>query len=951
MAEQDEMDDEYDEDKGEIVNLLNCFQDVHVPYLNQSFQKEQSVFAQSLKILFAVANLGDYREELRKFTLSKEFSDVPFFKKRSMILDLLELPEWEGDDAAQEAALIHFSRQYNIIMKVETENDMHLEFWSGGRRRHRSREFKNFEVFRDWMVRKRHNPYDKHTLVFNLRKHASSKSVLCHAFLRLDFYVKYLFMKVEDSCSRKDENSNYRRYYLELFQFVFDRLESIRKTAGDVLSEGITAVFLLGVTGVGKSCILNLLNDTSEFTVGNDALNSQTFFPQALGKGDQLLFDLPGIKDTRDPEIALLNSIILSSLYRSFDRSVSVLTFDYNAFKFSGRGNEIRDVHNFVNQFFVCTEGYSVSGIKSIQIPENIKNTIVIVINRFDGNEDGLKDIQSKLKEIFGIDESRMIAILDDGGDSQKIDKSQIPKLASMIRKLAAESSSMNEDSYEQAQLAHEASFQVVLLDEFKHIVPEYSKYVLKTMLEEAPDTIVQWHGVLKDLYSLCQFANWAKVEGKLIETAVEMIEKNEELRNSLFRINGVKAALDSRESVETKQNRLAMTENLQKECVKQENQVKKEMIRQGQRNRQQNTEKLKQLQTRKKELALEIEQIKNDLNRVQEVKKGRETAEDWVKETVRSIKATDEVVMRYSGHRYTVLHVIAQYNFFNLMDEIQALVGIDLLEKLLYDDDTEGKQTPLHVAVSYGSSTVFKQRKDSRQNSVLHLAAQERQVDIISDIFLALSHERWAERRRRLCLKTGGSGNKYFPLHMLCVRDCTSVEDKTRMDQCMEILLRHANFTSDWWKEDPNAKTLLKFACEKFSDYFLERLFHYLEKLSTFDSKVIPLMVNYNDLGGKLAGNCKEYTPLYWLFRKRNPDSNEVESARNIVNLLVDHGADPSVTARKDKTTILSLAVKNKYLTNIEAELLTRRIRKTSRKEQRATEEQHVGRRVSKRT
>eukprot|EP00960_Hanusia_phi_P061441 764849-Hanusia_phi.AAC.2 len=738
MAEPDEKNDTYDEDEQEIVNLLNYFEDIEVPYLNPSSQTEQSVFAQSLKILCSVANCGDYREKLRKFTLSKEFSNVPFFKERLKSVDLLELPEWEREKAALNAALIHFSREYQIIVKVESEEDnTHLEFWTGGRRKCESRQFRTFEQLRKWVVRKGLNPFDKHTLVFNLSRSDSSKSVLCHAFLRLDFYIKHLFFKVEDSGSRGDENSNYRRYYLELFQFALDRLERIKQSASAEWVQDTTAIFLLGITGVGKSRILNLITNTSEFTVGDEALNSQTFFPSAFRQeDDQLFFDLPGIKDTRDPEISLLNSIILSSLYRSFRYSVSVLTLDYKAFKHSGRGNEIRDIRNFLHKFFMCKEGNTVEGVKSILIPEKLRKKILIAINRFDGDEEGLKRLRSRLNEIFGVDEDRMFAIPAHTGDDQETDQDQIQKLRGMIRKLTDERTPMEDDSSDQTQLEHETGFQVVLLDEFKGTVPEYSEYVLKKMLEETPDTIVRWHKVLKDLYSRCLYRkeSWQMVEGKLIEKAV---------------IDGLKIALDSRESAETKQKRLVDLENQRKELVKLKNQFAKDLKKKpGLRDKSHNTEKLKDFERRIKVFELEIQQVREQLDDIHEVKDGREKAEVWVNETMRSMKDMDEV-MRYSGNKYSVLHVIAQHNFFSTMDEIENVVGVDQLEKLLYDDKTEGKQNPLHVAVSYGSHTVFKnfisiqekiscdeddfskkfvsllERKDSHQNTVLHLAAQ----------------------------------------------------------------------------------------------------------------------------------------------------------------------------------------------------------------------------------
>eukprot|EP00960_Hanusia_phi_P061440 764849-Hanusia_phi.AAC.1 len=154
-------------------------------------------------------------------------------------------------------------------------------------------------------------------------------------------------------------------------------------------------------------------------------------------------------------------------------------------------------------------------------------------------------------------------------------------------------------------------------------------------------------------------------------------------------------------------------------------------------------------------------------------------------------------------------------------------------------------------------------------------------------------------------------------------------------------MLLKHGNPTSDWWKEDPTASTFLKFACERFNDYFVERLFYHLKRLGNLDFSG---MVNYGDHSG---GSHKNYTPLYWLFRKRTPSSNEVSSARMIANLLVEHGADPSLPVHKNQTTILALAQRNGYLNEEQADLLNRKACKSAKRNKRTSEGQQQSSKV----
>ncbi|EKX52793.1 hypothetical protein GUITHDRAFT_101244 [Guillardia theta CCMP2712] len=926
-----------------IVDLLNHFEDVYVPMVSHSLQSK-SVFLQSLRNLFAMANLGDPKPLLREFTGSQGFINAPFFnQRRSDSVKVLDLVDWERDEAALQAALTFFSRQCNILVSVDKQDEDNncchfFEFWKDGRK----------TIVED-KLDSLNDLYNNRTLVLT-KQFADGKSdyVLLYSFLRLDFYVEFLFRQVK-AAKNKDEKSHLKRLYLELFQFVFGRLREIdcqAQSLSERLSDTPTAIFVLGITGVGKSHILNLMNKTPCFTVSNDDMSSKTFLPQAFSKRDFIYVDLPGIKDTRDREIALLNSIMLSSLYRSFPKSVTVLTFDFNAFQTSGRGSEIRHVYDFLKTFFVCKEANvgndddeldDISDeISCLEIPEKIKKSIVVVINRYDGNREKLDELRSRLHQKFGIDEDKMIAIsksTDENSDTIKEERRALKR----IIKETESTDMMDED--EQACQKHEAQFQVVVLEEFKSIMPEYRQYVLESMLDEAPDTIIQWHKTIKDLYRYTIFEGLDEFAKKFVGIVVAMIEKNDGLRESLFQIENVKEVFDSRDTVEKKTERLEALKKALDENTKQKNRLERRS------NNMEPTisEPLKSMSlrpifsTKSNIKILEAEIASNHM-----INKGKSSAEAWIKKAM----SNPSGVQKYHKN-YKLLHVIAQYNLLNKAIDVKIKSGAATMAQMLQDCETADKHNPFHVAALYGSSVVFEQyvevlweasndredflkrfvsmieRIDRTRNSVLHLAAQGRQVEIIQLIFKFLTPsdlpgelgKRWAEKRKELCLRTGSSRPKYYPLHKLCERDCITDEEKERVRKCMKMLLDHGSIKS--LLADPGdeatSKTVLCYACERISDQFVELLIEYLKQSQASDR--IRDIVNHDTR----EGNERSNTPLYYTFKKTRPDSIEIQRAKNIARLLVKNGADVELAVRKNKTKMLDLGQKNGYLTSDE--------------------------------
>ena len=928
-----------------IVDLLNHFEDVYVPIVNHSLQSK-SVFLQSLRILFAMANLGDPKPLLREFTGSQGFINAPFFNQRkSDGVNVLDLVDWERDEAALQAALTFFSHKCYILVSVDKQDEDNkcshfFEFWEDGRKR----------IVED-KLDSLNDLYNNRTLVLT-KQFADGKSdyVLLYSFLRLDFYVEFLFRQVK-AAKNKDEKSHLKRLYLELFQFVFGRLREIdcqAQSLSERLSDTPTAIFVLGITGVGKSHILNLMNKTQCFTVSNDDMRSKTFFPQAFSKRDFIYVDLPGIKDTRDREIALLNSIMLSSLYRSFPKSVTVLTFDFNAFKTSGRGSEIRDVYDFLKTFFVCKEA-SVGNdddelddisdeISCLEIPEEIKKSIVVVINRFDGNREKLDELRSRLRKTFGIDEDRMIAISKSTGKNSNTIKEERRTLKRIIKETES-TDMMDEDK--QACQKHEAQFQVVLLEEFKSIMPEYSKYVLESMLDEAPDTIIQWHKTIKDLYRYTIFEGLDEYAKKFVGIAVAMIEKNDGFRESLFQIENVKEVFDSRDTVEKKTERLEALKKALNEYTKQKNRLEKEIKQHGTNDLR--ASKKHELETKIFSTKSNIKILETEIASNHMINKGKSSAEAWIQKVM---SKPPGVVIKYHNN-YKLLHVIAQYNLSNKVIDVKNHSGALKMAQMLQDCETVDKHNPFHVAALYGSWVVFEkyvevlwdasndredflkrfvsmiERIDRTRNSVLHLAAQGRQVEIIQLIFKFLTPsdlpgelgKRWAEKRKELCLRTGSSRPKYYPLHKLCERDCITDEEKERVRKCMKILLDHGSTKS--LLADPGdeatSKTVLCYACERISDQFVELLIEYLKQSQS--SHRIRDIVNHDTREGNEISN----TPLYYTFKKTRPDNNEIQRAKNIARLLVKNGADVELVVRKNKTKMLDLGQKNGYLTSDE--------------------------------
>ena len=87
-------------------------------------------------------------------------------------------------------------------------------------------------------------------------------------------------------------------------------------------SEGKNIILTLGVTGSGKSVLLNSICDKKLIVSSNDIVlkegeegfaigttqESQTLLPQFLDVGDWRMYDLAGFDDTRGPLHSLLNA-------------------------------------------------------------------------------------------------------------------------------------------------------------------------------------------------------------------------------------------------------------------------------------------------------------------------------------------------------------------------------------------------------------------------------------------------------------------------------------------------------------------------------------------------------------------------------------------------------------------------------------------------------------------
>lgn len=206
----------------------------------------------------------------------------------------------------------------------------------------------------------------------------------------------------------------------DLIEFIFERMDDLNKTS----SIQNKAIMVLGMTGTGKSTLVNYLNglslvcakknmrwvlelenDNSSFSnefakIGNN-VHSQTFLPAGYtpqGK-DFTYIDNPGFKDTNGLPIEILNGYFREKITLNVNDLKFLLLLTDNDLR-NGKGNEFREsIKAFSN--FIGAFDYDFNGLG----PDDLSKSIGLVITKVDNDGETDHEVRKffvgKLSEIL----------------------------------------------------------------------------------------------------------------------------------------------------------------------------------------------------------------------------------------------------------------------------------------------------------------------------------------------------------------------------------------------------------------------------------------------------------------------------------------------------------------------------------------------------------------------
>lgn len=174
-------------------------------------------------------------------------------------------------------------------------------------------------------------------------------------FIENNFYVSY-----KEKCDKTDQE------ILDITQkLIHNGLDEI-----ELCNEGI--VLILGNTGSGKSTLFNALGNKNltsiknkfrknhffidvenctKFKIGHENNKSETHVPNMIKIQDNVIFDCPGLEDTRGFEFDIANQFFISRIVNNAIKLKIILTISDQEL-YSTRGNAIKKILKSINKMF-----------------------------------------------------------------------------------------------------------------------------------------------------------------------------------------------------------------------------------------------------------------------------------------------------------------------------------------------------------------------------------------------------------------------------------------------------------------------------------------------------------------------------------------------------------------------------------------------------------------------